>query len=249
MPDPPVSARRRAAVPLVAAAALALGVTVSLTLEAGPAPPPAEAAKQTAKGSKKQKRKLRKLPNVVVVVTDDQSLASYNAEAMPFVSEFMGSQGTTFSNAIATSPNCCPSRASIITGQYPHSHGVLSNRLGYPALRGKKSTLPVWLRRKGYVTAHVGKYLNGYAEFIEDETEAAPGWKEWHTMLAPRYYGYKLASNGRLIRRRNADSDYSARVITKRATKLVRRYTPKAAPLYLAVDYYNPHTQGGGSGR
>jgi N-acetylglucosamine-6-sulfatase len=248
MPDQAVSARPRAVAALVGAVVLAVGATLSVALEAGPAPESAVAAKHDAKGGKK-KRKLRKLPNVVVVVTDDQTLASYNAATMPFVSGFMSSQGTTFTDAIATSPNCCPSRASILTGQYPHSHGVLSNRLGYAALRGKRSTLPVWLRRKGYQTAHVGKYLNGYAEFIEEETEAAPGWDEWHTMLAARYYGYRLASNGRLIRRQNSDKDYSARVITRRATKLVRKYSRNAAPLYLAVDYYNPHTQAGGSGR
>jgi N-acetylglucosamine-6-sulfatase len=245
------SARRRAGVALAAVAVLALvAATVSVSVERGSALEVATAAPHDGMGAKKKrKRKVRKLPNVVVVVTDDQTLASYNDATMPFVSGFMEEQGTTFTNAIATSPNCCPSRASIITGQYPHSHGVLSNRLGYTALRGKRSTLPVWLRRKGYTTAHIGKYLNGYAEFIETETQAAPGWDEWHTMLAPRYYGYKLASNGRLIKRQNDDSDYSARVITKRATKMVRRYVPKAAPLFMAVDYYNPHTQGGGAGR
>jgi N-acetylglucosamine-6-sulfatase len=251
MSEPEVSARRRARAALMAACVLALAVaTLTVSAERGSAPERAAAAPHDSKGGKKKRqRKLRKLPNVVVVVTDDQTLASYNDATMPFVSGFMAGRGTTFSNAIATSPNCCPSRASFITGQYPHSHGVLSNRLGYAALRGKKSTLPVWLRRKGYVTAHIGKYLNGYAEFIDKETEVAPGWNEWHTMLAPRYYGYKLASNGRVIRRQNGDNDYSARVITKRAARMVRRYVPKAAPLFMAVDYYNPHTQGGGSGR
>jgi N-acetylglucosamine-6-sulfatase len=250
MSDRAVSARRRARAALAAVAMLALVAATLAASPGAPAPEPAAAAPHDGKeGKQKRKRKLRKLPNVVLVVTDDQTFASYNDATMPFVSGFMEGQGTTFTNAIATSPNCCPSRASIITGQYPHSHGVLSNRLGYAALRGKKSTLPVWLRRKGYTTAHIGKYLNGYAEFIETDTEIAPGWDEWHTMLAPRYYGYRLSSNGRLIRRQNGDNDYSGRVITKRATKMVRRYVPKAAPLFLTVDYYNPHTQAGGSGR
>jgi N-acetylglucosamine-6-sulfatase len=246
-----VSARGRARAAPVAVAVLALLVaTLSVSTERGSAPERATAAPHDGKGGKKKrKRKLRKLPNVVVMVTDDQTFASYNDATMPFVSGFMEAGGTTFSNAITTSPNCCPSRASILTGQYPHSHRVLSNRLGYQALRGKRSTLPVWLRRKGYTTAHVGKYLNGYAEFVEDDKRAAPGWDEWHTMLAARYYGYTLASNGRLIRRKNRDKDYSTRVITRRATKLVRRYARRPAPLFLAVDYYNPHTQAGGGGR
>jgi N-acetylglucosamine-6-sulfatase len=249
MPDPAVSARRRAVVAFAAAATLALGVTLSLSLDTGPAARTAQAAEHGANGAKKKKRKLRKLPNVVVVVTDDQTLASYNAATMPFVSGFMGSQGTTFTNAIATSPNCCPSRASILTGQYPHNHGVLSNRLGYPALKHKANTLPVWLRHKGYRTAHVGKYLNGYAEFIQTNTEVAPGWDEWQTMLAPRYYGYKLASDRRLIRKGNSPSDYSGRVLTRKAVKIIRRDLPRSAPLYLQLDYYAPHTQGGGTGR
>jgi arylsulfatase A-like enzyme len=248
MPERVLSAPRRAIVALAASGALIAGLTLAGALVAAPSQEQAEGATHAADAPKK-KRKLRRLPNVVVVVTDDQTFASYNAATMPFVSEFMGNGGTTFSNAITTSPNCCPSRASILTGQYPHSHRVLSNRLGYEALRGKRSTLPVWLRRKGYTTAHVGKYLNGYAEFVEDDKRAAPGWDEWHTMLAARYYGYKLASNGRLIRRKNRDKDYSTRVITRRATKLVRRYVRRSAPLFLAVDYYNPHTQAGGGGR
>jgi N-acetylglucosamine-6-sulfatase len=245
MPAAAASVRVRAFAAATIAAVLALGLTLSVALEAGPAAAPAHAAKP----HHKRKKKLRKLPNVVVVVSDDQTLASYNPEAMPFVSEFMEAEGTTFTNAIATSPNCCPSRASILTGQYPHNHGVLSNRLGYPALKHKNNTLPVWLHRKGYTTAHVGKYLNGYAEFIETDTEVAPGWAEWQTMLAPRYYGYKLASNGRLIRKGNSPADYSGRVLTRRAVKIIRRDVPRAAPLYLQLDYYGPHTQGGGTGR
>jgi N-acetylglucosamine-6-sulfatase len=245
MPAAAASVRLRAFATVTLAVMLMLGLTFTVAFEAGPVAAPAQAAKP----HNKRKKKLRKLPNVVVVVSDDQTLASYNAETMPFVSGFMEAEGTTFTNAIATSPNCCPSRASNLTGQYPHNHGVLSNRLGYPALKHKDNTLPVWLRRKGYTTAHVGKYLNGYAEFIQTNTEVAPGWDEWQTMLAPRYYGYKLAGKGRLVRKGNSPNDYSGRVLTRKAVKIIRRDVPKPAPLYLQLDYYAPHTQGGGTGR
>jgi N-acetylglucosamine-6-sulfatase len=102
-----------------------------------------------------------KRPNIVVVTTDDQTLASLRPDTMPNVSRLLAGKGTTFTDAIVTTPLCCPSRATWITGQYAHNHGVTSNGLGYAALEDKANTLPVWLDRAGYKTAHVGKYLNG----------------------------------------------------------------------------------------
>ncbi|MCI0634331.1 MAG: sulfatase-like hydrolase/transferase, partial [Actinobacteria bacterium] len=139
-----------------------------------------------------------KRPNIVVVVTDDQTLASLSAATMPSTVALIGGGGTEFTNAVVTTPLCCPSRASMLTGQYAHNHGTLGNTPGYQALRQKANTLPVWLRRAGYVTAHVGKYLNRYKASVEHPTEVAPGWDEWHTVIDPagkfvRYYDYRLS--------------------------------------------------------
>jgi len=101
-------------------------------------------------------------PNVVVVMTDDQNVSSL--AVMPNVKALLANAGTTFTNSFVAYPLCCPSRASYLTGQYPHNHGVMANVApdgGYYQLRGDE-TLPVWLSRAGYQTAHIGKYLNGY---------------------------------------------------------------------------------------
>ena len=111
-------------------------------------------------------------PNIVVITTDDQTLASYRPDTMPNVTRQIAGKGTTFTNAIVTTPLCCPSRATWLTGQYAHNHGVTSNRLGYVALREKINTLPAWLHRAGYRTVHVGKYLNGYEAVAQARTGA-----------------------------------------------------------------------------
>ena len=93
-------------------------------------------------------------------------------------------EGTVFEEAIASFPLCCPSRATHLTGQYAHNHGVLHNGGpfgGYKRL-AHANTLPVWLQRAGYRTMHVGRYLNGY-EYADG---IPPGWDDWHGVAALR---------------------------------------------------------------
>ena len=133
-------------------------------------------------------------PNVVVVMTDDQTAAAISV--MPRTVSLIGEQGATFENSFASFPLCCPSRATFLTGQYAHNHRVLNNippQGGFDVLRGNE-TLPVWLQRAGYYTGLVGKYLNGY------ETSAVgvpPGYSEWHGQKTQNaYYGYDLFEDG-----------------------------------------------------
>src|SRR5207245_556522 len=102
-------------------------------------------------------------PNIVVLMTDDQTAVSLRF--MPHLQSLVAHRGVTFSNAFVTTPLCCPSRTSYLTGQYAHNHGVLFNHGptgGFHAFRHQETTFPVALHRAGYRTAHIGKYLNGY---------------------------------------------------------------------------------------
>ena len=185
-------------------------------------------------------------PNIVLITTDDQTLSSYAPHVMPNTTRLLADKGTTFTNAIVTTPLCCPSRASMITGQYAHNHGVTSNRLNYQGLEEKDNTLPVWLDRAGYKTAHVGKYLNGYEAAVGTPTEVAPGWNLWFTTLGTtRYYDYDVSANGKRVHFRDRDNDYVTRVINKKSVSLIRRMTPLKAPLYLQVDQRAPHSETG----
>ena len=113
-------------------------------------------------------------PSFIVVVTDDQRWDSL--WAMPFVNEDLRARAVDFTNAFVTTPTCCPSRASFLSGGfYAHNTGVLTNKgpNGGVTKFDDTRSMPLKLQRAGYRTALIGKYLNGYnalAPYIP------PGW-------------------------------------------------------------------------
>jgi arylsulfatase A-like enzyme len=121
-------------------------------------------------------------------MTDDQAQNSFKPRHMPQTFRRIVNRGTRFTNGIAAPPLCCPSRAGLLTGQYPHNHGVFTNVPGYADLRDPRSTLAVWLHRAGYRTGLVGKFLNGYSDV--EGTSPAPGFDRWFSFVGfPDYYG------------------------------------------------------------
>src|SRR4051794_38282057 len=100
-----------------------------------------------------------KRPNVIVVLTDDQTVSEMTPETMPKTIEQIAGHGTSFSSSIVSSPLCCPSRAGFLTGEYPHNSGVFDNEPGYGSLVDKTSILYPWLQAAGYRTGHIGRYL------------------------------------------------------------------------------------------
>src|SRR3954469_19759898 len=121
-------------------------------------------------------------PNFVVIVVDD--LDSNSVKFMPTVERDLVAAGASFSDFFATTPLCCPSRASILRGQYAHNHGVLRNTgndAGFAAFSGaseEQATISTLLDSAGYATALVGKYLNGYPSGA-GSTYIPPGWDYW----------------------------------------------------------------------
>ena len=104
-------------------------------------------------------------PNIVFILTDDEDSDLH--AFMPKTKALLHEQGTTFDTYFVTYSLCCPSRATTLRGQYPHSTGVRGNTppLGgfetFRALGRETSTIATWLRDAGYRTAMFGKYLNG----------------------------------------------------------------------------------------
>jgi len=182
-------------------------------------------------------------PNVVVVMTDDQDRASLRV--MGQVKQLIGSRGTIFTNSFATTPLCCPSRATFFTGQYAHNHGVRANKPGYAAL-DTSETVPVWLDRDGYRTAHVGKFLNRYGRDT-DPREVPPGWDEWYASVDPSTYSmydYTLNQNGALVRYGSAPRDYQTDVYARKAVDFVERSAGEE-PFFLSVGTLAPHKDSG----
>ncbi|HYH61310.1 MAG TPA: sulfatase-like hydrolase/transferase, partial [Solirubrobacterales bacterium] len=187
-------------------------------------------------------------PNIVVVMTDDQTLASMSV--MPKVERLLAERGVEFTNSFVSNPECCPSRATYLTGQYSHNNGVLRNNSpngGYPALDGLR-TLPVWLQRADYFTAHIGKYLNQYGVF--DPTEIPPGWTEWYGSVdfsTYWMYGYTLNENGTLVtygeRETEEPANYQTDVYAARAAEVIARQAPEEDPFFLSVAPLAPHPE------
>src|SRR5687768_13995351 len=88
-------------------------------------------------------------PNVIVIVTDDQPKRG-TMDVMPVTKKLFQEGGTTFSHAFATTPQCCPARASIFTGQYAHNHRVLNNTEGWATELDHGTTLQHHLNEAGY---------------------------------------------------------------------------------------------------
>ena len=179
-------------------------------------------------------------PNVLVLLTDDQTLESMRV--MSGVRSELGGAGTTFERSFVSNPLCCPSRATLYTGQYTHNHGVIGNRPpegGYGRL-DKSEWLPVWLQRAGYRTVHIGKFMNRYGQ-DSPPTEIPPGWNEWYTSVDPstyRFTGYELNENGVVT----SYPTYSTDEYSRRAADVVRRLAPGAQPFFLSVAYLAPHS-------
>ena len=103
--------------------------------------------------------------------------------ALPTVQRELGASGTTFTNAFASFPLCCPARATLLTGEYAHNHGTLGNNPlsggGYQALREPGKNLARWLQANGYATGFAGKWLNG----LRSPRAAPRGWDQWSGLI------------------------------------------------------------------
>jgi N-acetylglucosamine-6-sulfatase len=176
-------------------------------------------------------------PNVVVIETDDQTVP--DMAAMPRTRALIGAEGTTFANSFVSLSECCPSRATFLTGQYAHNHGVLSIGPplgGFSRLHGSE-TLPVWLRRAGYRTALIGKYLNGY-----QGTRVPPGWTDFEGLLSRftyRFFDYRMNVNGHIEHHGYAPRDFQTDLITRRSLRFIG--SQRARPFFLWATYVAPH--------
>lgn len=209
----------------------------------------------TAPGVADAKKKKPKRPNIVVIQTDDQPKNTFTRAVMPTTYKKVVDKGVSFTEAMTVITLCCPSRATLLTGQYPHNHGVFRN--SYRLLNQKKNTLPVWLEKSGYRTAHIGKYMNGYKT-----PRVAPGWTDWHTSArtGDHYYDYDLSVNGKSVHFGHRTRAHQTRVVTRKSVKLIKKKLKRKPrkkrkgkkaprPLYLQADYYAPHIASGGNGR
>jgi arylsulfatase A-like enzyme len=192
-------------------------------------------------GSSKPRSGSAAHPTIVLILTDDQRWDSLGV--MPTVRSELIARGVTFTNGFVTDPLCCPSRASILTGRYPHSTGVWSNRGpmgGFEAFHDG-STVATWLHAGGYHTGLFGKYLNKY-----EGTYVPPGWDRWVALSGTDphqdfYYGYDLNVDGTMNHLGHDTADYSTDVLAAHTISFIRE---TQGPLFVEFAPFAPHAPG-----
>jgi N-acetylglucosamine-6-sulfatase len=192
----------------------------------------------SAEGKQAENQKQEpKSPNVILILTDDLAVSDLNPRAlrhMPNLKSLLIDKGTTFDNAFVTNSLCCPSRATILRGQYTHNHEILSNdppRGGFQKFRflgHENSTMATWVKEQGYRTAFFGKYLNGY-----NETYIPPGWDEWYAVTG-NYLSHTFNENGHLVSY-EPESYYETDVMSDKASDYITR-TAGADPPFFTAD-------------
>ena len=197
-------------------------------------------------------------PNILMFMVDD--MRADDLQYMPEISRRIGGQGVTFTNGMAPYPLCCPARASVLTGLYPHNHKVWSHLepYGFQAL-DDSSTIATWLDDAGYRTSYLGKYLNGYGrQPAPDGSDqhstryVPPGWDLWRGSIdgglprdhpadggTYRFFDTTLSNNGRGYV--TLERQYQTRAFGRLTRKTVARDSEKAAPWFNYVSFAAPH--------
>lgn len=199
--------------------------------------------------------------NVVLVLTDDQPKGML--DAMPAVRNRLAARGVTYSNAFIPTSVCCPSRASLLTGELAAQTGVYTNRDdpnigGYRAFKrngNERRTFAVALKKAGYHTGYFGKYLNNYRPYYRGRKP--PGWHQWSafvTRSSGRYRNFRIStpyskrdrrriSNGKRPRSKSTKrvKGYSTTYLGRQAARFIRN-TPRSKPVLTVLAPYAPHS-------
>ena len=177
-------------------------------------------------------------PNVVLIIADDMR---YDSLWVMSSLNRLAERGVTFTHFYVTTPLCCPSRASIMTGLYARHHGVRANHPPDGGMEGfdDRSTLATWLQAAGVRTGLVGRYLNGY-----QSTYVPPGWDSWFGMWQTsetlgNYNNYRVTDNG-VQRYYGGGADaYSTRVLGQKALEFLQ--AEQSRPFMLMLTPRAPH--------
>jgi N-acetylglucosamine-6-sulfatase len=202
-------------------------------------------------------------PDIVLIVTDDQPVGY--EPYMPKMTRMFEREGVAYTNAHSLTSTCCPARATLLTGKDSPTTGVWSNWApvgGWEVFRANQwepRTLATALDRRGYRTALIGKYLNGY-ETGSGRTSTTgearwipPGWDYWFAESTGvgeergRYFNYRVLFQDEtmpgpeILSFGSGPEDYATDVLGRRVTDVIRS-TPTGTPLFLMWTPGAPHS-------
>lgn len=171
-----------------------------------------------------------------MIVTDDQRTDSLGA--MPNVNRWIRDRGVWFPRAMVTTPLCCPSRASIFSGDYAHNTHVHGNASQAFRSLEQGATMQALLHKAGYQTGIVGKYFNDWPI-----GRAPPHFDRW-AIFAPGdhgaggYYDTIWNVNGRVVR----PAVYSTSFVAERGLSFLHAFQHRGhTPWFLYLAPFAPH--------
>ena len=176
-------------------------------------------------------------PNIVFVLTDDQMPGT--EQRMRALQNNIVSEGVRFSNTLSTDPLCCPGRATIQRGQYPHNTQIYGNSLpqgGWAKFQNRgehRSTIATWLDSSTYQTGLFGKYMNNYTD-----GGIPPGWDRWYAWNGPKEGWSAVNDQGtsRPLDRGEADT-----LVAREAKTFLDNRLSNAAPVFAFVNFGAMH--------
>jgi arylsulfatase A-like enzyme len=168
-------------------------------------------------------------PNILLIVTDDQRIGTMSV--MPRTRFWFNKNGTKFAHAYATTPQCCPSRSTLMTGQFAHNHSVSNN--AQTADLNQDATIQRYLHDNGYRTGLFGKFLNSW--------RGPPAFFDRWVMNngSHRYYDGRWNVDGNIQR----VPQYSTDFIRDQTLQFIQESEgDDARPWYAYVSVLAPHT-------
>src|SRR5918993_5537100 len=182
-------------------------------------------------------------PNIVFILADD--MRKDDLKYMPKTRSVLGDKGMSFSNAFVSNPLCCPTRATIMRGQYAHNTGVWTNKGSSGGLQAyrhegnEKDNMATRLDAAGYRTGLFGKYLNEYS----GTSDKPRGWDRWFAHTGgSQYYDYKINDDGRILHYGSTPADYETDVIADHAKTFISTSAKAGEPFFAFVAPRAPHS-------
>jgi N-acetylglucosamine-6-sulfatase len=193
-------------------------------------------------------------PNIIFILTDDMRKDDLNARYMPQTTTQLVTKGRSFQNAFVSNPLCCPSRATIMRGQYSHNTKVWFNPnvfdpdpnirdggwKGYNGNGYEADNIATRLHGAGYSTGLFGKYLNGYGATTVPTTPP-PGWDDWFAFTKVGFFDYDVNDNGTIKHFGTTNSDYSTDVLKTQVNEFIGANAAQRKPFFAYVTPYAPH--------